>query len=135
MSSLCEEDPNFKPTRRACYMRFFCMVLAGWLLAFCAINGWLPSLHDLPRASGWWWIPFLFVALIATIAVGACLMWLIYLFIRWERPTTAYVSTDIERLARSTPFPKVCSKILYILIAILLLPWILVFIALLHDPP
>jgi hypothetical protein len=111
------------------------MVAAGWLLAYCAIKGWLPSLHDLPRASGWWWIPFLFVALIATIAAGAFLMWLFYLFIRWERPTTAFVSTDIERLARSTPFPKVCSKILYILMAILLLPWILVFLALLNDPP
>lgn len=110
------------------------MVAAGWLLAYCGIKGWLPSFHDLPEPSGWWWIPFLFVALIATIAACACLWWMIYLFIRWERPTTANMSADIERLAKKTPFPKVCSKILYIITAMLLLPWILVFLALLHDP-
>ena len=133
MSSLCEEDPNFKPTRLACYIRFFGMAAAGWLLAVFAINGQLRLPDKWFDISGWWWIPFLIVAPIAVLVVGVCIILAIGELGKWEGPTTGFISADINRLARKTPFPNVCRRILEALGILLFLPWILILFSAQSD--
>lgn len=124
---LGERDRNFKPSRFACYWRFFGFAAAGWLLAIGAINRWLHLPRILTTASGWHWIPFLIFWFIAILAASIGFFWLLSQLGKWEGPITDFINADVDRLAKRTPFPEACRKLLYVAITVLFLPWLLAF--------